>query len=163
MISAVLLALVPSPGNEIKEPLKVGDSAPKLEVSHWLKGNPVPVLKKGTVYVIEFWATWCGPCVESIRHLHELQNKYKDKKVTVIGISIQDNLESVKDFLSRIPEVSYTFAFDAKETASVAWMQAANQRSIPSSFLVDSKGKISFIGHPTNIDPALNKAVEENK
>jgi thiol-disulfide isomerase/thioredoxin len=59
--------------------LKVGDPAPKLHVSKWLNGDPVEKLEKGTTYVIECWATWCGPCRASIPHVSELNTKYKDK------------------------------------------------------------------------------------
>src|SRR5438067_12699343 len=67
--------------------LNIGDPAPPLWVREWIKGTPVQRLEKGKVYVIEFWATWCGPCIASMPHLSALATKYKDQ-VTVIGIDI---------------------------------------------------------------------------
>jgi thiol-disulfide isomerase/thioredoxin len=53
--------------------VKVGDPAPPLKVEKFLKGDPVKAFKPGHVYVVEFWATWCRPCVASMPHLTELQ------------------------------------------------------------------------------------------
>jgi thiol-disulfide isomerase/thioredoxin len=49
--------------------LKIGDKAPSLEVSRWVKGEKVERLEKDQTYVVEFWATWCGPCIQTIPHL----------------------------------------------------------------------------------------------
>src|SRR5947207_870817 len=71
--------------------LKVGDAPPKLQPGKWLQGEAVTEFKSDKVYVVEFWATWCGPCKESIPHLNELQKKYKDKGVVMIGQDIWED------------------------------------------------------------------------
>src|SRR6266568_1760611 len=58
--------------------LKPGDLAPALTVTKWLQGRPVPKFEPGGVYVVEFWATWCGPCIAFMPHLAELQARYRD-------------------------------------------------------------------------------------
>ena len=65
--------------------LKVGDPAPPLSVELWLKGEPVNEFKRGTVYVVEFWATWCSPCVAAIPHLNQLQKDHPS--AVVIGVA----------------------------------------------------------------------------
>jgi len=67
----------------------IGDPAPPLRVTQWIKGTPVDQFEKGRVYVIEFWATWCKPCVAAMPHLSVLTREYKEK-VTVIGIDIYE-------------------------------------------------------------------------
>src|SRR5688572_13647493 len=75
-----------------KAALNVGDKAPALKVERWVKGAPVKSFEKGRVYVVEFWATWCGPCVSSIPHMTELQQKHKG--LTVIGVAASERKES---------------------------------------------------------------------
>ena len=67
---------------------KLGTPAPPLTGLEWVKNGPVE-MKPGTVYVVEFWATWCPPCRVSIPHLTELQHKYKDKNLVIVGISTE--------------------------------------------------------------------------
>jgi thiol-disulfide isomerase/thioredoxin len=50
--------------------LKVGDAAPKLQVAKWVQGEEVKEFDKAKAYIVEFWATWCGPCKASIPHLN---------------------------------------------------------------------------------------------
>ena len=67
--------------------LKVGDPAPPLAVGPWIKGEPIPKLEKGRVYVVEFWATWCGPCKANMPHLSRLARKVKGK-AEIIGVNV---------------------------------------------------------------------------
>src|SRR4051812_29303183 len=59
--------------------LNVGDPAPALKASQWLQGEAVPTFTPGHVYVVEFWATWCGPCLQMMPHVAELQAQYRDQ------------------------------------------------------------------------------------
>jgi thiol-disulfide isomerase/thioredoxin len=68
----------------------MGDAAPQLRVKDWIKGTPVTSFEKGKVYVVDFWATWCGPCVAGMPHLSELARKYKSK-VTFSAVSVLED------------------------------------------------------------------------
>ena len=85
--------------------LTVGSKAPSIDVEHWLqdgdgKFSHVKEFKSGKVYIVEFWATWCGPCIAAMPHISELQDKYADKGVQVISVSDED-LETVEGFLEK--------------------------------------------------------------
>jgi len=138
--------------------LKVGDKAPKLQVGKWVQGEPLKELEKGKAYIVEFWATWCGPCRVSIPHLNELHAKFKQKGLIVIGQDVWERDESaVEPFIKKMGDkMTYRVALDDKsksEQGAMAqnWMTAAGQGGIPSAFVVDKQGTIAWIGHPMEL------------
>ncbi|MBY0461039.1 MAG: TlpA family protein disulfide reductase, partial [Gemmataceae bacterium] len=142
--------------------LKVGDKAPAFKATKWLQGKELKEFASGTVYVMEFWATWCGPCIVMMPHMAELQEQYKDK-VVFIGYSAKDpnnSLEKVSAFVEkRGPKLGYTFAYADDRDTYDAWMKAAGQNGIPCCFVVDKSGTIAYIGHPMYLDVVLPKVV----
>src|SRR5436309_2133204 len=70
--------------------LKVGDPAPQLKVGKWLQGAEVTSFAPGKVYIVEFWATWCGPCIVMMPHMGDLQAQYRNQGLTVVGFSAKD-------------------------------------------------------------------------
>jgi thiol-disulfide isomerase/thioredoxin len=144
--------------------LKVGSKAPALQVSRWIKGDGPSALEARKVYVVEFWATWCPPCRESIPHITKLARSYKDK-VTFVGVSVWErgSEENVNGFVRNMGDrMDYPVARDTGHMAR-AWLEAAGQDGIPSAFIVDGDGKIAWIGHPMDsmekaIDAVLSKA-----
>ncbi len=138
--------------NTARADLGVGDKAPALTIKKWIKGTPVDPTKAGPdkVFVVEFWATWCGPCRASMPHISDMQERFKDKGVTFIGVSAE-NKSKVEKFLENgfDEKMRYTVALDDKRQTSKDWMAAAKQSGIPCSFVVKG-GKIKWIGHPMN-------------
>lgn len=148
--------------------LKVGDPAPPLSIGKWIKGEPVTQFEPGKVYVMEFWATWCGPCIAAIPHITELQEKYKDQGVIFIGTSVweRDAAQSkVEPFVKQQGDkMNYRVAMDDRSdggTGAMAknWLAAAGQNGIPCSFIVDQSGKIAWIGHPMRLEEPLKKVL----
>lgn len=148
--------------------LRVGGSAPELKIDKWVKGEPVTEFQDGKVYVVEFWATWCGPCVQSIPHLTKLQEKYADKGLTIVGITSAETGNDFDQIVSKVEsfaaekKMGYTVAIEnpkGERPTSVNYMQAANQRGIPAAFIVDGNQRIAYIGHPLN--PAFDTTLSQ--
>lgn len=164
-VASLLLAVGTFQTARAAETLGVGDPAPPLKTGRWVQGEPVKKFESDKAYIVEFWATWCGPCRVSIPHLNEIHNKFKDKGLVVIGQDCWERDESlVEPFIKKMGEkMTYRVALDDKkdkEQGEMAetWMKAAGQNGIPSAFLVGKDGKIAWIGHPMSLK---DKTVEE--
>ncbi|MFN7022198.1 MAG: redoxin family protein [Phycisphaerales bacterium] len=155
------------PKKEAVKPLIVGDPAPKLEVEKFLKGEAITGYEKGKTYVVEFWATWCGPCIKAFPHLSELQAKHKGK-LTIVGVNIwedsrggsysEDTEKEVVEFVKKQGDkMAYTVAYDgAAKRMDKAFMRAAERNGIPAAFIVNGEGKVAWIGHPGRMDAVLD-------
>lgn len=162
-------ALMLRAADEPQVTLKAGDAAPALKSSGWVKGNPVESFKPGTVYVVEFWATWCGPCRTTIPHLTDLAKKYKGK-VEFIGMDVWERAktpaeikEKVESFVKEMgAKMDYNVALDTEDThMATAWMKAAGRNGIPSAFVVDKAGRIAWIGHPMDgMEEVIDQVLE---
>ncbi len=142
--------------------LTVGDPAPQLQTGKWIQGNPVTEFESGKAYIVEFWATWCGPCRTTIPHLNEIANQFKDKGLVVIGQNVWEQDEGeVEPFVKKMGDkMTYRVALDDKEGSEKGkmaenWMAAAGQNGIPAAFLVDTQGLIAWIGHPAQLSERL--------
>ncbi|MBX3120194.1 MAG: redoxin family protein [Fimbriimonadaceae bacterium] len=158
-----------------KAKLQVGQPAPAVKIAKWIKGSKVEMFDKNKVYVVEFWATWCGPCKETIPHLTELAKKFKDK-VSFIGVDSfevdpdepvvkgengePEHFAMVEKFVKDMgAKMDYNVGIDTTDGFMAKnWMDAANQGGIPTAFIVDQAGKLAWIGHPLDdMDKVLEK------
>ncbi len=140
-------------------PTKLGDQAYPLTGLTWVKGSPVSI-SPGKVYVVEFWATWCPPCRESIPHLTELADKYADR-VVFVGVSNED-VSTVEPFVAdKGDEMDYHVAVDTNGNVVKGYMSAFNQGGIPTAFVVNADGMVVWLGHPMGeLESVLDQVVE---
>lgn len=147
--------------------LNIGDPSPNLYVRDWIKGMPVRQIEKGRVYVIEFWATWCQPCIASMPDLSALALKYKDR-ITVIGVNVYEDkgttTEKIKAFVDSMGDrMNYRVAVDHDNRMVEEWLGRSGEKEngIPRSFVVNADGVLAWIGHPNDLAVVLSKVIAD--
>ena len=178
LLSLPVSAQPPSgPGEKTLPKLSIGDPAPPIHIHKWVKGTPVKELAKGKVFVIDFWATWCIPCVTSMPQTTKLQKRFQDKGLVVIGVTSTDSFGNTEDAIRKLVErkgAGIGFAVGIDEPSAgpkayqgvfrgrtiQAYLRGTAEPSLPAAFVIDRQGRLAFIGHPLEIDDAVEKCLE---
>lgn len=147
---AVALAVAPAFAAEAPS---VGDAAPPLSADGWLQ-TPEGIdvsweALRGKVVVLEFWGTWCGPCVAAIPHLNELAEKFEDEDVVFLSVTFEDEA-TIRPFLEKRPMHSW-IGLDPDKSMPEAY----GVKGWPTTFLIDKKGTVAAITYPTNLTPKI--------
>lgn len=139
---------------------QIGDKAKALTISQWVKGKKdVNVTDGKSVYVVEFWATWCGPCRSSIPHLTEMQKKYPD--VVFVGVSAEGAKE-VEPFVKEMGDkMDYTVALDKERATNKDYMSAYGQNGIPCAFIINKESQVAWVGHPMDMEEPLEQIIAD--
>lgn len=143
--------------------LGAGAVAPQLKGLQWVQGGPI-ALKPGQVTVVEFWATWCPPCRQSIPRMNQLYQSYGKRGVQFVGIS-PEKRQGVKRFVGEMGEsMQYPVAVDSKGRLMEQYFKLLSVNGIPHAVIVGIDGKIAWNGHPMqNLEAALDAALESVK
>lgn len=147
------------PAKEAETPawaVLIGKAPPPIVVAKWVKGEPLTGFEKGKVYVVDFWATWCGPCKAAIPHLTKLAHEHAGK-VEVIGVSISERqkdatdtsyIDKVDAFVKKMDDrMDYRVAVDTPEkTMHTTWFKPTGTGGIPTAYIIDQQGLVAWVG-----------------
>ena len=151
--------------------LGIGDPAPAIKVEGWARGVPVTGFERGQVYVLDFWATWCGGCIASFPHISAIAEKYKGRVhfCSVDSYEVDeikkgnDPMDAVKAFL-KTPQgqrLTLDVCVDGKDTAMYKnWVGRLRRNGFPTTFVIDQEGRIAWVDvNLDNLDWVLGQVL----
>lgn len=147
--------------------IKVNEKAPKINITHWIENVPTNKSLDNKFTVLEFWATWCGPCIAAVPHMNKIQSEFNNKDLVYISIT-DESVEKVKRSLKRIDFKSIVVTDLTKETQINFGDGKKGLDTYPLTVLIDNKGIIKWIGEPKKLNSKimsefLANAKTENK
>lgn len=149
----------PDGGNASNSPQSrmIDKEAPAFELSK-LDGTQFKLAdRKGRIVVLDFWATWCGPCVASLPKITELGQEYKGAEVDVIAVNIEESSATVRSFLDRI-KISPEVVLDLDGAVAKAYQASA----IPQTVIIDREGKVKhvFVGGGSATEAKVRESLD---
>jgi thiol-disulfide isomerase/thioredoxin len=149
------------PGLNIAQQVFDQVKAPEVVIKEWITSGEAwqkPHSLESKVVVLEFWASWCRPCIEAIPHLNEMASKYGSDSLLFISINGQDDTGKIEKFLSKNPMKTIVAIDDKQQTAKNFGVQ-----SLPQAFLIDKNGYLRWQGTPGLLtDEFMKKFLEED-
>jgi thiol-disulfide isomerase/thioredoxin len=131
---------------------------PAFDLTGWVNGQVKPEDMKGKVVVVDFYATWCGPCLAAIPHNNELLKKYKSKGLVLVGVCTSSRGQDKMDQIVKTKGIEYPTARDSQLKSEKAWAVGY----YPTYAVVDRKGIVRIVGlQPENVEKVVEKLLKE--
>ncbi|MBX0333517.1 TlpA family protein disulfide reductase [Pontibacter sp. HSC-14F20] len=130
--------------------VQVGEKAPEIQITNWIKNAPADKDLTGKNIVLEFWATWCGPCIAAVPHMNELQKEFNAADLYYISIS-DEPVEKIKRTLNRVDFHSIVVTDENGQTHKNFGDAQKGLQAIPLTILIDKQGIVKWIGLPNQL------------
>jgi thiol-disulfide isomerase/thioredoxin len=145
-------------GARAKHAALEGAPMPKLDLTGWVNGQVKPEDMKGKVVIVDFYATWCGPCMAAIPHNNEMLKKYKDQGLVIVGVCTSKRGQEKMEETVKTKRIGYPTARDPQLASEHAW----EVHYYPTYAVVDRKGKVRMIGvKPNYVEQVVKKLLAE--
>ena len=139
MLCLAALAALPALAGTV-DTLRAGAPAPAFELKS-NSGKPVSLgALRGQIVLVNFWASWCGPCRKEMPILEQLNRQYRAKGVTLVGVNVEPNTAAAVDWLKATP-VSFPILFDVDSKVSKLYQV----EGMPNTVILDRKGNVRYI------------------
>lgn len=134
------------------------EKAPELKFTEWINNAKGNAILQDQHIILEFWATWCSPCIESIPHMNSLTQKYSDK-ISFVSVNSYDTKSKIEKFLKKTEIVSY-IAVDSNKYLK----EALKIQTIPATVLIDKQGNLRWKGYASDLtEELINTFLDENR
>ena len=138
--AVAMLCLAPRAPAAANTPLATGEAAPSFQLES-LDGKAVNLADyKGQVVLLNFWASWCGPCRKEMPILDQLHKQYHGKGFTLVGVNVEPNSSDALGWLKSTP-VSFPILFDRSSVASKLYQV----EGMPNTVIIDRQGRVRYI------------------
>jgi thiol-disulfide isomerase/thioredoxin len=135
-----------------------GKPMPALDLTGWVNGQITPEQMKGKVVIVDFYATWCGPCMAAIPHNNEMLKTYKDQGLVIVGVCTSSRGQEKMDQTVKDRSIQYPTARDPQLKSQKDWAV----HYYPTYAIVDRKGVVRAIGlQPSNVEKVVKQLLAE--